>query len=182
MNGRAKKYRCTTRIKWIHHQKVACKRRWRIVAEKVGGRQDDRMRDDASQKGMASRRLLLPVSILPIMASITSRTAHSGVNQRREPMPIFMMFGKYTPEAMRNMSPQRTDQAVQLIQDNGGKVISMYAVMGEHDLVFTLDFADAESAFATSVALNKMTGIAFTTSPVVEVEMFDRLIAKAKTI
>ena len=80
------------------------------------------------------------------------------------------------------MSPQRTDMAVQLIQDNGGKVISMYAVMGEHDLVFTLDFEDAENAFATSVALNKMTGITFTTSPVVEVEMFDKLIAKAKTI
>jgi uncharacterized protein with GYD domain len=97
-------------------------------------------------------------------------------------MAIFMMFGKYTPEAMRGISPERTDQAVEIIEANGGKVVSMYAVMGEHDLVFTLDFSDADSAFATSVALNKLTGIAFTTSPVVEVEQFDRLIAKAKKI
>ena len=95
-------------------------------------------------------------------------------------MPIFMMFGKYTTEAMQGISPGRTEKAVQLIKANGGKVISMYAVMGEHDLVFTLDFPDAENAFATSVALNTLTGISFTTSPVVEVEMFDRLIAKVK--
>jgi len=55
-------------------------------------------------------------------------------------------------------------------------------VLGEHDLVFTLDFPDAEKAMAASVALNKLTGISLTTSPVVEVEKFDRLMAKAKDI
>ena len=97
-------------------------------------------------------------------------------------MPIFMMFGKYTTEAMQGISPDRTEQAIKMIKANGGKVVSMYAVMGEHDLVFTLDFPDSESAFATSVALNALTGIAFTTSPVVDVEMFDKLIAKAKKL
>jgi uncharacterized protein with GYD domain len=101
---------------------------------------------------------------------------------KEEKMPIFMMFGKYTAEAMRGISPDRTQKAIQTIKANGGKVISMYAVMGEHDLVFTLDFPDAENAFATSVALNTITGISFTTSPVVEVEMFDKLIAKVKDI
>ena len=97
-------------------------------------------------------------------------------------MAIFMMFGKYTSEALRGISPERTEQVVELIETNGGKVISMYAVMGEHDLVFTLDFPDSDSAFATSVALNRITGISFTTSPVVDVEMFDSLIAKAREI
>jgi len=58
----------------------------------------------------------------------------------------------------------------------------MYAVLGEHDLVFTLDFPDAEKALTTSVALNKMTGISFTTSPVVEVEKFDKLMTEAREI
>lgn len=97
-------------------------------------------------------------------------------------MAIYMMFGKYSNEALRGISPERTEQAVQLIEANGGKVVSMYAVMGEHDLVFTLDFPDSDSAFAASVALQKLTGIAFTTSPVVEVEMFDKLVAKARKI
>ena len=97
-------------------------------------------------------------------------------------MPIFMMFGKYSSEALRGISPERTDKAVELIKKNGGKVVSMYAVLGEHDLVFTLDFPDAEKALATSVALNKLTGISFTTSPVVEVEKFDKLMTEARNI
>lgn len=97
-------------------------------------------------------------------------------------MPIFMLFGKYTTQAIQGISPDRTEKATQIIKANGGSVISMYAVMGEHDLVFTLDFPKSENAFATSVALNKLTGITFTTSPVVEVEIFDKLIAKVKEI
>jgi len=58
----------------------------------------------------------------------------------------------------------------------------VHIVLGEHDLVFTLDFPDAEKAMAASVALNQLTGISFTTSPVVEVEKFDRLMVAAKDI
>ena len=97
-------------------------------------------------------------------------------------MPIFMFFGKYSSESLKHISSERTDRAVDLIKKNGGKVISMYAVLGEHDLVFTLDFPDAEKAMATSVELYKLTGISFTTSPVVEVEKFDKLVGKAKDI
>ncbi|MEA2040243.1 MAG: GYD domain-containing protein [Thermodesulfobacteriota bacterium] len=97
-------------------------------------------------------------------------------------MPIFMIFGKYSSDAFKGISSERTEKAVDLIKKQGGKIISMYAVLGEHDLVFTLDFPDAEKALATSVALNKLTGISFTTSPVVEVEKFDRLVAEAKEI
>jgi len=97
-------------------------------------------------------------------------------------MPIFMFFGKYSSESLKGISSERTDRAVNLIEKHGGKVISMYAVLGEHDLVFTLDFPDAEKAMATSVELYKLTGISFTTSPVVEVEKFDKLVGKAKDI
>lgn len=58
----------------------------------------------------------------------------------------------------------------------------MYAALGEPDLVFTLDFPDAEKALATSVALNKLTGISFTTSPAVEVKKFDKLMTEARNI
>ncbi len=97
-------------------------------------------------------------------------------------MPIFMMFGKYTKEALAHASSERTTEAMEIIKRNGGKVISMYAVAGEHDLVFTLDLPDMEKAMATSVALNKLTGISFTTSPVVDVEQFDRLLSEVKDL
>ncbi len=97
-------------------------------------------------------------------------------------MPIFMMFGKYTAEASRGISAERTSEAKEIIKSHGGKVVSMYAVLGEHDLVLTLDLPSAEAAIATSAALNSLTGISFTTSPVVEVEKFDTLISKATDI
>lgn len=97
-------------------------------------------------------------------------------------MPIFLMFGRYSSEAIKGISSERTDQAVALIKEKGGHIKSMYAVLGEHDLVFTVDFPDAEKAMAASVELRRLTGITFTTSPVVEVEKFDRLMGEAKEI
>ncbi len=97
-------------------------------------------------------------------------------------MPIFLMFGKYSSEALKGVSSKRTQQAIDIIEKNGGKVVSMYAVIGEHDLVFTLQFPDAEKALVSSVALHKLTGISFSTSPVVNVEEFDRMIGEAKEI
>ena len=97
-------------------------------------------------------------------------------------MSIFLMFGKYSSEAMKDISPDRTEKTREVIQKNGGKIISMYAVMGEHDLVFTIEFPDADRAIGTSVALYKLTGIHFTTSPVVDVEQFDKLVGEVKDI
>lgn len=104
------------------------------------------------------------------------------VHERRIVMPIFLMFGKYSSEALKGISAERTEKAKKIIQKNGGKVKSMYAVLGEHDLVFTLEFPDAEKAMATSVALNRLTGIQFSTSPVVDVEQFDKMVGKAEEI
>jgi len=95
-------------------------------------------------------------------------------------MPIFMMFGKYNQESLKGASADRTKKAVKIIEKNGGKIISMYAVLGEHDLVLTLDFPDGDKALAASVGLNNLTGISFSTSPVVNVEQFDRLVSEVK--
>ncbi len=97
-------------------------------------------------------------------------------------MPIFMMFGNYTSQATKGISSERTKQAREVIKNHGGKVVSMYAVLGQHDLVLTLDLPDTGAALATSAELNRLTGITFVTSPVVEVEKFDRLIQEAKNI
>ena len=97
-------------------------------------------------------------------------------------MSVFIMFGKYTSEAIKGISAERTKKAVDVIKKYGGEVISMYAVVGEHDLVFTLNLPDIEKALVTSVALKELTGISFTTSPVVEIEKFDKLVAEANDI
>lgn len=93
-----------------------------------------------------------------------------------------MMFGKYDRDSLQDASEQRTKKTLKIIKKNGGKVISMYALMGEHDLVFTLDFPYAEKAMSASLALKILTAISFSTSPVVDVEKFDRLVSKTEKL
>ena len=93
-------------------------------------------------------------------------------------MATFVMLGKYSSEAMGQMSPARTQQAAGLVTKFGGQVQSMYATLGANDLVFILSFPDNDSAMKASVALSKMTGIAFSTSPAVTVDEFDKLMGE----
>ena len=90
-------------------------------------------------------------------------------------MATFFMFGEYSPESMKTMSSKRTTKAVDVIKKYGGRVISMYALLGEKDLVFIVNLPNMEQAMKASVALHKLTGISFSTSPTVTVEEFDRL-------
>jgi uncharacterized protein with GYD domain len=62
-----------------------------------------------------------------------------------------------------------------LIKKNGGELKAGYAALGGVDLVLIVDLPDTARAMATSAALAKSTGIAFTTAPAVTVEEFDKL-------
>jgi len=93
-------------------------------------------------------------------------------------MATYFMFGKYSSAAVKGMSAKRTGKIVSLIKNLGGEVKSMYALLGETDLVFIVDFPKVEQAIKASVALNKLTGISFTTSQAITVKEFDKLISK----
>jgi uncharacterized protein with GYD domain len=48
--------------------------------------------------------------------------------------------------------------------------------LGEHDLVLIVELPDTEDAIKASVALNRLTGIAFRTMPAIGVPDFDKII------
>ena len=93
-------------------------------------------------------------------------------------MSTFFMLGKYSSEGLKGISSGRTDKALKLIKKFEGEVKAMYALLGEVDIVFILTFPDVEKAMQASVALNKLTGISFTTLPAVTVEEFDKVMSK----
>jgi uncharacterized protein with GYD domain len=93
-------------------------------------------------------------------------------------MATFLMFGRYSSEALKGMSSKRTEEARSLIKKYGGEVKAMYSLLGEKDLVIILTFPGIEEAMKASVALSKLTGISFTTSPAVTVEEFDKLMTE----
>jgi len=92
-------------------------------------------------------------------------------------MTTFLMFGKYSSEGIKGISAARTVKANNLIKENGGEVLSQYALLGENDLLFIVNFPGVDKVIKCSVALNKLTGISFSTVPAITVEQFDKITA-----
>ncbi|MGA2615124.1 MAG: GYD domain-containing protein [Spirochaetia bacterium] len=93
-------------------------------------------------------------------------------------MATFLMFGKYSATAIKAISTTRTKKAEAIIAKLGGKVLSMYALMGEQDLMLVVELPGIEDAMKASVALARASGISFTTCPAVTVETFDKIVTK----
>lgn len=91
-------------------------------------------------------------------------------------MAKFLMLGKYSSEAIKGISASRTEKVVDTIKKSGGKVEQMYALLGNYDLAFVVDFPGISQALQASVNLAKVTGIAFSSSPAMTVEEFDKLV------
>ena len=70
-------------------------------------------------------------------------------------MATFFMFGKYSSEAVKGISPKRTKAAEEAIKKLGGKIESMYALLGERDLVVILTIPGVDQAMKASVVLRK---------------------------
>jgi len=91
-------------------------------------------------------------------------------------MANYLMFGKYSSEALKGISSRRTGEAHRLINENNGEIIAQYTLLGENDLLFIVNFPSLEDVIKSSVALNKLTGISFNSIPAITVEQFDKII------
>jgi uncharacterized protein with GYD domain len=93
-------------------------------------------------------------------------------------MTTFFLLGKYSAEALRSISAERTAEAAQVVRAYGGEVKSMHALLGPYDLVLIVDLPGIEQAVQASVKLARLTGIAFVTAPALPVTAFDQLAGK----
>jgi len=90
-------------------------------------------------------------------------------------MATYLMFGKYSAGSIKEISAKRTDKTAALLKKHGGKLVSGYVLLGEHDLVLIVELPDEKKAIKASIALTKLTGIGFTTSPAMSIEKFDKM-------
>jgi uncharacterized protein with GYD domain len=91
-------------------------------------------------------------------------------------MAKFLMLGKYSIEAIRGINPERTKKALKTIKKLGGRVESLYTLLGCYDLAAMVDFPKNADVIKASIALTRVTGIAFTTFPAMTVEEFDKIV------
>ena len=90
-------------------------------------------------------------------------------------MQTFFFFGTYTHEALEGIDARRTKQAEETIAGFGGKLRSVYALLGDHDIVMIADLPGVPEAMQVSIRLNQETGISFSSCPALPVADFDRV-------
>lgn len=90
-------------------------------------------------------------------------------------MTTFFLFGTYTQEAVDGIDADRTKKAEEIITGYGGKLRSVYALLGELDIVMIAELPGVPEAVQVSIALSRDTGIAFSSYPALPVADFDRL-------
>jgi uncharacterized protein with GYD domain len=92
-------------------------------------------------------------------------------------MATYFLTGTYTAEAIKDISSKRTADVTEMIENIGGKVVSMYLLLGEKDLVIIAEFPGLKEAIKGSVSISKMTGISFSTNPAITAKEFDEFMA-----
>lgn len=92
-------------------------------------------------------------------------------------MLTFFLFGKYSETSIKEVSEKRTRKVESLVTQLGGKLISIYALLGQFDLVIIVEMPGLEKAAELSTSLYRETGISFSTHPAIEVKAFDKLVA-----
>jgi uncharacterized protein with GYD domain len=93
-------------------------------------------------------------------------------------MATFFLFGKYSSDAVQQISEKRTNEARQVVEKLGGKIKEIYALLGEYDLVLIVELPRMADAMKASVALGRTTGISFSTAAAMPVEEFDKMVGE----
>jgi len=92
-------------------------------------------------------------------------------------MATYFLTGTYTAEAVKGISRKRTADVSEMIQNIGGKVVAMYLLLGEKDLVIIAEFPGMKEAIQCSVNISKITGISFSTNPAITAREFDEFMS-----
>jgi len=92
-------------------------------------------------------------------------------------MNTYFMFGKYSAEAIKGVSAERTKKANDIILKLGGKILAQYALLGDKDLIFIVNLPGVEEVIKASAGLHKLTGISFSSVPAISIEKFDQVMS-----
>lgn len=90
-------------------------------------------------------------------------------------MTTFFLFGSYSKEALSGIDARRTRRAEEVIHGFGGKLHSVYGLLGKPDIVMIVELPGIPEAMQASIMISKATGLSFETKPAVPVADFDRI-------
>jgi uncharacterized protein with GYD domain len=96
------------------------------------------------------------------------------------PMPTYITLYKFTDQGIRSIKeiPQRIEEAIKNFEQMGGKVIGVYSVMGEYDIVALGEAPNDEAAMSFALALGSQGNIRSTTLKAFSKEAFAAIVRK----
>jgi len=91
-------------------------------------------------------------------------------------MATYFLMGKYSQQALGQLSADRTNKSKALVEKCGGKIKSIHALLGATDLVVVAELPGTKEAMKASIGLSKLLGVGFSTSEALAVEEFDKIV------
>lgn len=95
-------------------------------------------------------------------------------------MPFYVILGKFTDEALKNIkeSPKRVEEQRAAVEKAGGKFHGFYYTMGEYDFVSLVELPSDEVAMSLLLALGSIGRVRTTTLKAFPVSEVAKLIQK----
>jgi uncharacterized protein with GYD domain len=80
-------------------------------------------------------------------------------------MPTYIGLYKLTDQGIKNIKemPQRIEKSIEASEAMGGKVLGVYSVLGEYDLVSIAEFPNDETVLTLALALGGQGNVRSTT-------------------
>jgi uncharacterized protein with GYD domain len=95
-------------------------------------------------------------------------------------MPMYIALYKLTDQGIKNIKemPQRIEKAIAASEAMGGKVLGVYSVLGEYDLVSIAEFPNDETVLTLALALGGQGNVRSTTLKAFTKEKFAEIVGK----
>jgi uncharacterized protein with GYD domain len=95
-------------------------------------------------------------------------------------MPTYIFLYKLTDQGIKNIKemPQRIEKAIEASEAVGGKVLGVYSVLGEYDLVSIAEFPNDETVLNLALAFGSQGNVRSTTLKAFTKEQFAEIVKK----
>ena len=95
-------------------------------------------------------------------------------------MPTYIFLYKLTDQGIKNIKemPQRLEKAIEASEAVGGKVLGVYSVLGEYDLVSIAEFPNDETVLSLALAFGSQGNVRSTTLKAFTKEEFAEIVKK----
>ncbi len=95
-------------------------------------------------------------------------------------MPTYIFLYKLTDQGIKNIKemPQRMEKAIEASEAVGGKVLGVYSVLGEYDLVSIAEFPNDETVLSLALAFGSQGNVRSTTLKAFTKETFVEIVEK----